>query len=304
VQGTKKEEMQMRSEYSQWPESDWISRDIDWEKAGKISLGVDIGTTSSQAVVLCDGQVFAYANIRTLPSFSKTAETVISRAIGDSGIKTKDVQAVGATGFGKQHVPDRTASLDDIHCHGKGARFLYGPEVTTVVDLGGQTCKAIRLYEWDRVRDFIINDICATGMGRNIEMMCDLLHVDITEIGEKSLDVTGGIDPEPVSTTCYNFAGTETLGLFRPDFRAEPLTESEIYASHLFAVAWRILGTVGKLQPLDVGDIKVYEKLGFTGGLAKNAGVTRRIEKELNTTALTSAWDPMLAGAIGAALLA
>jgi benzoyl-CoA reductase subunit A len=82
------------------------------------------------------------------------------------------------------------------------------------------------------------------------------------------------------------------------------VTLHEVYASHLFAIAWRILGVIGKLQPLDIGDVKVYEKLCFTGGLAKNAGVTKRIERELGTTALTSAYDPMLAGAIGAALLA
>ncbi len=81
------------------------------------------------------------------------------------------------------------------------------------------------------------------------------------------------------------------------------MTANEVYASALFAVAWRTLGTIGKLQPLDVGDIKVYEKLAFTGGMAKNVGITKRIERELRTEALTSRYDPMLAGAIGAALL-
>jgi activator of 2-hydroxyglutaryl-CoA dehydratase len=82
------------------------------------------------------------------------------------------------------------------------------------------------------------------------------------------------------------------------------LTEGEVYASHLFAVAWRALGTIGKIQPLAVGDIRIYPELGFTGGLAKNPGITKRIERELGVTALTSEYDPMLAGAIGAALLA
>jgi predicted CoA-substrate-specific enzyme activase len=294
----------MERKYSNWPESQWTADDIDGKAAQTLAAGVDIGTTSAQAVVFCDGKLFGYANIRVGADFKKTAEDVLARALGDSGLTVRDLKTVGATGFGKRNVSFATKSLDDVHCHAKGARFLYGPEVTTVVDLGGQTCRAIRLYQWDRVRDFMVNDICATGMGRNLEMLCELLHVPITEIGEKSLDFPAETDPEPVSTTCYNFAGTETLGLFRPEFRAEPLTAPEVYASHLFAVAWRILGTIGKLQPLDAGDIKVYEKLGFTGGLAKNVGVTSRIERELNTSALTSAYDPMLAGAIGAALLA
>jgi len=112
------------------------------------------------------------------------------------------------------------------------------------------------------------------------------------------------IDLEPVSTTCYAFAQTETMGQFRPEYRALAMTESEVYATHMLAVAWRILGVVGKLQPIDPGEIMVYEDLGLTGGLAKNPGITKRIERELRVTALESEYDPMLAGAIGAALLA
>jgi benzoyl-CoA reductase subunit A len=179
---------------------------------------------------------------------------------------------------------------------------MFGPSVHTVVDLGGQTMKAIRLYDWDRVQDITMNDKCATGQGRNIEQVCRLLQVPITEIGAMSLDVK--VDPEPVSTTCYAFAQTETLGQFRPEFRAEALTENEVYATHMLAVAWRMLGAIGKLQPLDPGEVMVYEDLGLTGGLAKNPGITKRIERELRVTALTSEYDPMLAGAIGAALLA
>jgi activator of 2-hydroxyglutaryl-CoA dehydratase len=179
---------------------------------------------------------------------------------------------------------------------------MFGPTVTTVVDLGAQTTKAIRLYEWDRVRDFMMNDKCATGFGRNIEIMADILHVPIEEIGEFSLGVEN--DPEPVSTTCYSFAMPETIGLFRTGFREEKNSANEVVAAYIFAIAWRILGTIGKLQPLDVGEVQVDKELAFTGGLAKNKGITRRIERELDVTALGSDYDPQLAGAIGAALLA
>jgi activator of 2-hydroxyglutaryl-CoA dehydratase len=180
---------------------------------------------------------------------------------------------------------------------------MFGPEVHTVVDLGAQTVAAIRLYDWDRVRDFMMNDKCAAGMGRSVETICELLQIPIEEIGEKSLDVD--MAPEPVSTTCYCFANTETMGLFgRPEFRSAPLTENDVYASHMVAFAWRILGVIGKLQPQDVGDLKVYGELCFTGGMAKNPGVTRIIERETGAAARASSYDPMLAGAIGAALLA
>ena len=292
----------MAQKYGKWPESCWTSDKIDWKAAKTITAGVDLGSTSAQCAIFCDGELFGWSNLRVGASFKQIAEEVVIHAVGNSGLTADKIGAIAATGFARDNAGYAAKKLDEVHCHAKGARFMYGPGVTTVVDLGGQTMKAIRLYEWDRVRDIAINDKCATGQGRNIEQMCELLQVPITEIGEKSLDVKG--DPEPVSTTCYNFARTETMGQFRPEFRAEPLTENEVYATHMLAVAWRMLGAIGKMQPLDPGEIMVYEDLGFTGGLAKNPGITKRIEKELRVTALTSEYDPMLAGAIGAALLA
>ena len=293
----------MAQEYGQWPESCWTSADIDWRAAKKITAGIDIGTASSQAAILCDGALFGYANLRTGANYRQAADKAIQMALGNSGMAVQDIGAIMQTGWGGNHVACATGETDELTCHAKGARFLFGPSLHTVVDLGAQTTKAILLYDWDRVRDFMINDKCATGMGRNVEFLCDLLQIPIEEIGEKSLEVPE--DPEPVSTTCYTFADTETLGLFgRPEYRSEALTEAEIYASHLFAIAWRILGLIGRLQAPDVGDIRITGDLGFTGGLAKNPGVTKRIERELGVTALTAAYDPMLAGAIGAALLA
>jgi benzoyl-CoA reductase subunit A len=291
-------------DYSAWPESRWTSADIDWKSAKAIHAGVDIGTTSAQTAILCDGELFGYSSIRIDAGFREVAETALAGAFGDSGMSAGDLGAVVATGFGRRNVANATKTADEIHCHAKGARFIFGPEVTTVVDLGAQTCRAIRLHSWDRVRDFMLGDICATGMGRNIETVCELLHVPITEIGELSLELDGKDDPEPVSTTCFAFAETETLGLFRPEFRADPLTLNEIYASHIFAVEWRIIGVIGKLSPLDAGDVRVDGRLGLTGGLAKNVGITKRLERDLAAEALAPAQDPMLAGAIGAALLA
>ena len=166
---------------------------------------------------------------------------------------------------------------------------MYGPAVKTVIDLGAQTCKAIRLYNWDMIRDFVMNDKCADGMGRGIEVMADLLQVPIREMGERSLAVEK--DPEPVSTTCYAFANTEAIGLFREGYK-----ENEVLAAYFFAIAWRINGTIGRVQP--------EKEIAFTGGLAKNPGITKRLEKAMSITALTSEYDPQLAGAIGAALIA
>ena len=289
-------------EYWKWPEVSWTDGKDAWKNREALAAGIDVGTTSSQAVVFCGEAIVGYSSIHTGVDFRSAADRALSAALGDSGVKPADLPVVSATGFGKKHASLAAKTFDDVQCHAKGARFMYGPEVRTVIDMGGQTVKAIRLFKWDRVRDFFFNDKCATGQGRNIEILCDLMHVDITEIGPKSLEVEK--DPEPVSATCWAFADTETLGLFgRPEFRSEKMTEAEIYSSFLFSIAWRILGVVGKLAPLDVGELKIDGRLGFTGGLAKNPGITRRIERELKAEAAVSEYDPMLAGAIGAALL-
>jgi predicted CoA-substrate-specific enzyme activase len=283
------EAVKMTQEYWRWPESRWTSTDIDWKKAKTIVAGADSGTTSSQAAIFCDDLLFGYANLQTRSDFGESAKAAIIQALGPSGMAVKDIHFIVGTGWGSRNIAFAQKTVDEIHCHAKGARFMYGPAVKTVVDLGAQTCKAIRLYDWDRVRDFMINDKCATGMGRNIEVMADLLHVPIREMGEKSLAVNK--DPEPVSTTCHAFADTEAIGLFREGYK-----ESEVLAAYLFAIAYRIHGMAGRVNP--------EKELAFTGGLAKNTGITKRLEREMKMTALTSEYDPQLAGAIGAALIA
>jgi benzoyl-CoA reductase subunit A len=252
----------MTQDYWRWPEIKWTSTDTDWRKAKISSAGIDVGTTSSQAAIYCDNRLFGFANLRTGWNFRESASLALEQASGTSGMSLKDIACVVGTGFGSQNISLANKTVDEIHCHARGARFMYGPAVKTVVDLGAQTCKAIRLYDWDRVRDFMINDKCATGMGRNIEIIADLLQVPIQEMGERSLTVSK--DQEPVSTTCYAFANTEAVGLFREGYQ-----ENEVLAAYLFAIAWRIHGMVGRVQ--------AEKELAFTGGLAKNPSITKRL---------------------------
>jgi len=294
--------MAQTQNYWNWPESSWQSTEINWKEAKTLAAGLDIGTTSSQAVVLSDGKLVAYANMATGYCMGEAPKRVMAAALEGTGLQASDMSAISATGFGAGHAEFAGKQIDEITCDAKGGRYIYGPSVTTIVDIGGQTVKAIRLYDWDRVRDFTVNDKCATGMGRSIELMCDILQVPITDIGEKSLDVA--IDPEPVSHTCYSFANPEVVGLFRQGYKENTYSENDVYAAYMFTIAWRVIGTIGKMQPLEAGDVKVYEPIAFTGGLALNCGITKRIERELRVNALASDVNPMLAGAIGAALLA
>ncbi|MCJ7605330.1 MAG: acyl-CoA dehydratase activase [Dehalococcoidales bacterium] len=278
----------MTTEYWKWPESRWSSQDIDWRKAGTITAGLDIGSVSSQAVVLCDDNLFCNASNYTSPDIAGNARATLDRALEGTGMSPDDIQSIVATGFGQDTVPFAAATANEITCHAKGARFMFGPGVMTVVDLGGQTAKAIKMYQWDRIRDFAMNDKCAVNMGYGIEILADLLQVPITEIGERSLGDME--DPEPVSTTCHTFALTETMGLLR-----EGMTEQQVLASHIFAVEWRLYAMIGRISP--------ENELAFTGGLAKNAGIVKRLERDMKMKAVTSDYDPMLAGAIGAAIL-
>jgi len=247
----------MTHEYWRWPESSWTSADIDWKKCKNITAGVDVGTNSTQAAVLCDDKLFGYSSLRTGPDYRVAAEKAMTQALGKSSMKLKDIKYIVATGWGSRNVPFAGKTID--------------------------------LYGWDRVRDFQMNDKCADGFGRSIEVMADLLQVPLGEMGERSLVVEK--DPEPVSTTCYAFANTEAIGLFR-----EGYTEAQVLAAYLFAIAWRLHGTIGRVQP--------EKEIAFTGGLAKNPGIVKRIEREMKMNGLKSDYDPMLAGAIGAAIIA
>ncbi len=279
----------MAQEYWRWPESRWTSKEIEWRKASLITAGVDVGAISSQAAVMCDGELYCYSNMRTLPDSRDSGVKAMQKALEGTQMQLENIRFIASTGYGRKNVPFAKMGANEVACHAKGARYLCGPSVRTAVDMGGQATKAIKLYEWDRVRDFMANDKCATGVGWGIEMMADLMQIPIAEMGERSLSVTK--DPEPVSTTCHAFANTEAMGLFREGYK-----ENEVLAAYFFAIANRIYSMVGRLNP--------EKDLALTGGLSKNMGVVKRLETLLGMTALIPKYDPQLAGAIGAALVA
>ena len=277
-----------QQEYWRWPETQWTSTEIDWKKAREITAGIDVGAVSSQAAVMCDGEVCCYASLRTVPDPTESAGKALKRALEGTGLEINDIRNIAATGYGSPGVSLASKKLNEIECHARAARYMFGPTVKTVFDMGGQTSKAVKLYDWGAISDFAVNDKCAVSMGWGIEVLSDLMQIPITETGERSLAVKQ--DPEPVSTTCYVFANTEAMGMLRTGS-----SENEVLAAYLFAIAWRLYALIGRIKP--EGDI------AFTGGLAKNPGIVKRLEREMKITALPSRYDPQLAGAIGAALM-
>ncbi|MFH1125362.1 MAG: acyl-CoA dehydratase activase, partial [Pseudomonadota bacterium] len=159
-------------EYWRWDEGNWANPDIDWKAAKAISAGVDVGSVSSQAVIMTDGELFAYANTRSGYNSRWSAENVMKWALeAVPGMKLEDIHYIVGTGYGRVRVPFAHRAITEIACHARGANFMYGPKVRTVMDMGGQDLKAISVDEKGKVLNFIMNEKCAAGTGRGMEVM-------------------------------------------------------------------------------------------------------------------------------------
>jgi bzd-type benzoyl-CoA reductase Q subunit len=191
------------------------------------------------------------------------------------------------TGYGRVNVPMADRSITEIACHARGANFIYGPEVRTVLDVGGQDIKAIQCDERGKVTNFLMNDKCAAGTGRGMEVFSDLLGVPITDVGDRSFDVKD--EPPAVSSTCVVYAKSEATGLLRKGWSTE-----EVLAAYCRAMAERIYSLVER--------IGVQPVFAITGGMAKNRGVIDRVMPMIGLEPAKTEWDTQIAGAAGAAL--
>jgi bzd-type benzoyl-CoA reductase Q subunit len=278
-------------EYWRWPEYRRTVPGVNWREGKIITAGVDVGSVSSKAVIMVDGELFAYSIMRTGSSSPDSAQRAMDWALEGTGMKLEDIQYIIGTGYGRVNVPFATRTITEIACHARGANYMWGPTVRTVMDMGGQDCKAIRCDHRGKVTAFLMNDKCAAGTGRGMEVFADLLAVPIEEVGELSFQVDE--EPEPVSSTCVVFAKSEAIGLLRKGWPKE-----KVLAAYCSAMAKRIYELLAR--------IGVEEDFVITGGIAKNIGVVRRLERELGIKALpiNPKYDPMIAGGIGAALFA
>ena len=281
--------MVQKFELWRWTESRWTNRDLDWE--GKvITSGVDVGSVSSQAVILADGELYAYSNMRTGSDSPDSAMKAINWAMEDTRLTLKDLAYTVGTGYGRVNVPFSQRAITEIACHARGGNFMYGSTVRTILDMGGQDCKAIHCDERGKVTNFLMNDKCAAGTGRGMEVFADLLGVSINDVGDLSLDVDK--EPPPVSSTCVVYAKTEATGLLREGWQ-----KNNVLAAYCSAMAHRIMTLLER--------IGVEEDFAITGGIAKNKGVVTRLEKEVGVPIMkTTEYDTQIAGAIGAALFA
>jgi len=276
-------------EYWRWPEYRLTIPDRDWRNANVITAGVDIGSVGSKSAVLVDGELYAYAVMRTGGVSEDTAIKVATWALEGTGLEVGKLHYVVGTGYGRVNVPFAKKSITEIACHARGANYIYGPTVRTVLDIGGQDCKAIRCDDKGKVLSFLMNDKCAAGTGRGLEVFADLISVPIQEVGKVSLSVDQ--EPPPVSNTCVIFAKAESLALLRQGWSKE-----KVAAAYHAAMADRIVDLLTR--------VGIEKDFVITGGVAKNMGVVQRLERILKIKPLEPKMDPILAGALGAGLFA
>ncbi len=251
-----------------------------------ITAGIDVGSLSTDAVILGDNRVLAYSIVPTLADSSSAAVNAYEIALKSAGLRREDIASVVATGYGRGSVEFASRTVTEITCHAVGARRLF-PEAAGVIDIGGQDSKVIRLSADGKVEDFLMNDKCAAGTGRFLEVMARSLGAEPDKLGDLAARSTGDIR---ISSTCTVFAESEVVALV-----AKGVPKEDIVRGLHRAVAERIYGMVARLR--------ARPPFVMTGGVAKNSGVVDAIEELLQTRVLLPD-EPQVVGALGAAIIA
>ena len=277
-----------KQDHWRWTESNWKNPEINWKTSKYITVGIDVGSVSSQACIMADEEIFAYSNMRTGSDSPNSASKALNFALEVTDIPEDRMDYCIGTGYGRVNVPMADRSITEIACHARGANFIYGPEVRTVLDVGGQDIKAIQCDEKGKVANFLMNDKCAAGTGRGMEVFSDLLGVPINDVGDRSFEYEGE-EPGAVSSTCVVYAKSEATELLRKGWPLE-----EVLAAYCRAMAERIYSLVERLG--------VNPEFAVTGGMAKNRGVIDRLMPLVGLKAAKTKWDTQIAGAVGAAL--
>lgn len=249
--------------------------------------GVDVGSLGTKTVILVDGEIAGFSILRTGLNTEENGLNGLETALENAGLQREDLKYIVATGYGRISAPYANKTVTEITCHAKGAHYLH-PQTRTIIDMGGQDCKAIRLDESGNVTDFAMNDKCAAGTGRFLEVMANVFKVTLDELGPLSLKATEVL---PVSSTCTVFAESETVSLLARGEKPENI----IIGIH-HAIANRVGGMFSR--------VGVEGDVFFSGGVAKNTGMRKALEDALKVKIVEPERDPQLVGAIGAAVIA
>ena len=253
---------------------------------GKV-LGIDSGSTTTKLVFMSNGKVEHFKITQTGPSSKKAAARAMDDMCNEFDISRKDIERVVATGYGRESVPIANKQFSEITCIAKGIGYLC-PGTQAVIDIGGQDSKAIKMDSNGKVLDFVMNEKCAAGTGRFLDVVCRILELDVDEIGAVCLKSN---HPARISNTCAVFAESEVISHI-----AKGTPVEDIAAGILEAIASRVYGLTRRI-------VKDCKHIAFTGGVAKNQGMAAILERRLGVP-LKLPDNPQIVGAIGAALSA
>jgi len=250
--------------------------------------GCDVGSATGKAIVMKNGTIASYIIIPSTTRPEVTARIATDEAIKRAGLSSlDDLQYIVGTGYGRLKVPFANENVSEITCHARGAHWLC-PTVRTVLDIGGQDCKAISLNDKGKVIDFVLNDKCAAGTGRFFENMARALDCGLEGLSSLSLQSK---NPATITSQCSVFAESEVITLIN-----EGIDLVDIAAGLHSSVAGRLSSMLRR--------IGLVEDVALTGGCAKNQGLVKALEEKLGISVKTLPEDPQIVGAVGAALIA
>lgn len=250
------------------------------------TLGIDVGSSSSKAVILEDGKKILHHRVVQIGTGSSGPDRVLEEVFSGSGLTIDDMANIIATGYGRFNVKCAKGEISEITCHAKGALFEV-PDTSTILDIGGQDVKAIKLSPQGIVMQFAMNDKCAAGTGRFLDVMSKVLEIPMSEMGDWYFKSK---NPAKVSSTCTVFAESEVISLL-----SKNIPKEDIVAGVHQSIASKACALVRR--------VGVGKSLTMTGGGSRDAGVVDAVSKELGIP-VQVAPHPQVVGALGAALLA
>ena len=252
----------------------------------RCTMGIDIGSTASKCVILKDAAEIVSKALIPFGAGTSGPGRVIEQALSGCGYRKEDMAYILATGYGRNSIEMANFEMSELSCHACGAHFLF-PGVRTVIDIGGQDVKVLRVGEGGLLETFVMNEKCAAGTGRFLEVMARVLEVRLEDLAEMSDQSTKRVD---ISSTCTVFAESEVISQL-----AQNKDRCDIINGIHRSVAGRVSGLARR--------VGVVKDVVMTGGVAQNSGVLTALENEVKTEIKTSHLSQYV-GALGAALLA
>ena len=250
------------------------------------TLGIDIGSTASKCVMLADGKEIVAKSLIPVGAGTSGPQRAIDEVLAAAGKTREEMSFILATGYGRNSLEGfADHQMSELSCHARGAAFLF-PEVRTVIDIGGQDVKILRV-ENGAMTNFQMNDKCAAGTGRFLDVMARVLEVDVNDLGALGAKSTKQVG---ISSTCTVFAESEVISQL-----AQDTDKCDIINGIHRSVAGRVAGLAHR--------VGVQEQVVMTGGVAQNTGVVKALEEQLGHTIHTSPLTQYV-GALGAALFA